>query len=349
MVVMEPLSRNWSYPDCTDLNEIFVQYINGCSVAYLESSSTPVCLSRVGYDGFSLRYNWCKHGVISGSKHFYVVATFTWRDQDQKRRAPKHAWFWFYGINVPSKSIAHNGRCHENGKQALMAMGPGNKNEVDDRSSSRLMMWSNWYVFRLERRRSKLTSWWRICRSTCRVSVCQNIFFYAYSVLTIFIASWQVIVNNLTYDMALSACHLSDSFPLSTVYSRVKAARRRGTYDAVLKLRQEQEIQRLVIDIEDDESSDGDDSGSAKRAPTISPVTMVDCTNTTTTEETSTSSGDKRSSGSSTNKSQVFRKSSKQSTAECLNNITVKTEYDERYKLMYVYLKSNECIFFMNG
>ena len=70
MVVMEPLSRNWSYPDCSDLNEIFLQYINECSVAYLESLSTRVHLSRVGYDRFSLRYNWCKLGVISGSKHF---------------------------------------------------------------------------------------------------------------------------------------------------------------------------------------------------------------------------------------------------------------------------------------
>ena len=135
--------------------------------------------------------------------------------------------------------------------------------------------------------------------------------------------------------MALPACHLSNSFPISTVYSRVKAARQRGTYDAVLKLRQERELQRLVIDTEDEESSDGDDSGSAKHAPTISPVTMVDCTSTTTTEETSTSSGDKRSSDSSTNRSQVFRKSSKQATAECPNDITVKTEYDERYKAAF--------------
>ena len=76
MVVMEPLSRNWSYPDCSDLNEIFLQYINECSVAYLESLSTRVHLSRVGYEHFSLRYNWCKLGVISGSKHFYVVLQY---------------------------------------------------------------------------------------------------------------------------------------------------------------------------------------------------------------------------------------------------------------------------------
>ena len=75
-------------------------------------------------------------------------------------------------------------------KASLNDNGTRKQNEVENRRSSRLMMWSNWYVFRCERRRSKSTLWWRICRSTCWVSVSQKIIFYVFSVLTNFIASW---------------------------------------------------------------------------------------------------------------------------------------------------------------
>jgi hypothetical protein len=75
-----------------------------------------------------------------------------------------------------------------------------------------------------------------------------------------------VIVNNLTVEMAMTACHLSGQFPLATVYSRVRTARERGTYD-VLRLREEQEIRRMVIEIEEDNGSQRDSipNGSCRR------------------------------------------------------------------------------------
>jgi hypothetical protein len=42
--------------------------------------------------------------------------------------------------------------------------------------------------------------------------------------------SSQVIVNNLNVEMAMSACHLSGQFPLSTVYSRVAYGRKGKRY-----------------------------------------------------------------------------------------------------------------------
>ena len=63
----------------------------------------------------------------------------------------------------------------------------------------------------------------------------------------------------------MNACHLVGRFPLSTVYSRVNAARERGTYD-VLRLREEQEIRSLVIEIDGSNNPDDD-------PPTISSTT----------------------------------------------------------------------------
>jgi hypothetical protein len=73
----------------------------------------------------------------------------------------------------------------------------------------------------------------------------------------------QVIVNNLNCKMVLAPCQLTGAFPLSTVYSRVSVARKRGAYD-VLKLREEEEIRRLVIDVAGSEIplSDGNDATS---------------------------------------------------------------------------------------
>ena len=40
-----------------------------------------------------------------------------------------------------------------------------------------------------------------------------------------------MIVNGITAEQALGACQMTGSVPLSTLYSRIKATRKRGTYD----------------------------------------------------------------------------------------------------------------------
>ena len=90
--------------------------------------------------------------------------------------------------------------------------------------------------------------------------------------------------------MALAACQLSGAFPLSTVYSRVNTARERGTYD-VLRLREEQEIRRLVVEIDcsDIAVGGGNNASGGVAASSISPVTM-ESTSTTTNDESTTAS-----------------------------------------------------------
>jgi len=120
--------------------------------------------------------------------------------------------------------------------------------------------------------------------------------------------------------MALAACQLSGAFPLSTVYSRVNAARERGTYD-VLRLREEQEIRRLVVEIDcsDIAVGGGNNASGGVAAPSFSPVTM-ESTSTTTNDESTTASvagGTNSGSSKSTKETkQVFWKSSRQ-TAKC--------------------------------
>ena len=47
-------------------------------------------------------------------------------------------------------------------------------------------------------------------------------------------ASTKVIVNGISVDMALTACSLQTTVPASTIYSRVKARREKGTYNALI-------------------------------------------------------------------------------------------------------------------
>jgi hypothetical protein len=148
-----------------------------------------------------------------------------------------------------------------------------------------------------------------------------------------------VIVNNLTVEMALAACHLIGEFPITTVYSRVAVARERGTYD-VLKLREEQEIRSLVIEIDGSNDPIASDNSRAvslssscrRRDPTISPVTMA---TSTTTEESTTETGTEDDSSSSQKSKQVFRKSSRQASTTLLESKIAKTEYDQLYKAAF--------------
>ena len=122
--------------------------------------------------------------------------------------------------------------------------------------------------------------------------------------------------------MELAACQLSGAFPLSTVYSRVRAAWERGTYDD-LRLREEQEISRLVVETEcsDIAVGGGHNASGGVAVPTISPVTMDTSSTSTMTNDEITASfvagGTNSGSSKSTKETkQVFWKSSRQ-TAKC--------------------------------
>ena len=59
-----------------------------------------------------------------------------------------------------------------------------------------------------------------------------------------------MIVNGISVDMALMACSLQATVPASTIYSRVKTRREKGTYNAlILKRVQEARQVGLIIDI----------------------------------------------------------------------------------------------------
>jgi hypothetical protein len=147
----------------------------------------------------------------------------------------------------------------------------------------------------------------------------------------------QVIVNNLTCEQAIAACHLCGTIPLSTLYSCVISTQDRGTYN-VLKLREEKEIKRLVIQIHDHIVVDPNDKDScvaglslSEPDPTILPVTMLSTT-TAATEESIATTGDSSSSGKGKTSRRRFRKSPKQAIVVHLQAKVDKVEYDNRYK-----------------
>ncbi|KAI2510989.1 hypothetical protein MHU86_3461 [Fragilaria crotonensis] len=72
-----------------------------------------------------------------------------------------------------------------------------------------------------------------------------------------------VIVNGITAEQALGACQMTGTVPLSTLYSRVKAARDRGSYNDHIRRADTRRI-GAFIDITEDEETMG----------VVSPVTM---------------------------------------------------------------------------
>jgi hypothetical protein len=132
----------------------------------------------------------------------------------------------------------------------------------------------------------------------------------------------QVIVNNIKVEEAMKVCDFVGIVPVSTVYSCVLSARKKGTYD-VLKLREEQEIRNLVIAIQDDSCNP-----LLEQDPTVSPVT------TTTTDASTSMATTEASLGSSKKQArQSFRESSKQASTVRLKMKTEKEEYDIMYKV----------------
>ena len=132
-----------------------------------------------------------------------------------------------------------------------------------------------------------------------------------------------MIVNNIKVEQAMKLCDLIGIVPVSTVYSRVLSARKKGTYD-VLKLREEQEIRNLVIAIQDDSCDP-----LSEQDPTISPLTSTTRTDGSMVTTEASSFGSK-------SKKQSFRRSSKQkSMLRLLESENEKDEYDMLYKVAF--------------
>ncbi len=76
-----------------------------------------------------------------------------------------------------------------------------------------------------------------------------------------------MIVNGICVDMSLTACSLQRTVPASTIYSRVKARREKGTHNALVIAKRAEEAKQvgLIIDI----TQDGNDD-----SRNVSPITL---------------------------------------------------------------------------
>ncbi len=119
-----------------------------------------------------------------------------------------------------------------------------------------------------------------------------------------------MIVNNLKVDQALGACGLHGTIPYSTLTSRVRTARKKGTYNDELSKKI-----GTVIEILNEDAS--------VLSRNISPVTMKSLSSDSTTETTATSVSSSR------------RRSSRQASLARLEAKRLKTDYDGRYKAAF--------------
>jgi hypothetical protein len=84
--------------------------------------------------------------------------------------------------------------------------------------------------------------------------------------------STKVVVNDVKIKIALWGCRLQRNVPYSTIYSLVKAAREKGTYNEEIRRAEEKKIGAVIEIIDNNSASSGN----------ISPVTMTTATTTTT-------------------------------------------------------------------
>ncbi len=137
-----------------------------------------------------------------------------------------------------------------------------------------------------------------------------------------------MIVNDVKVEQAIAACELQEILPYSTLYYRVRLARKKGTYDSVIKAKAEEAIRMnmkvgLVINIEESEDA-------SQTSTNISPVTMKSLLSspsnaTSTSASTATSSAEGRRN----------RKSSRQaSVAKLMLTIAGATRQHSRRQLL---------------
>ena len=127
-----------------------------------------------------------------------------------------------------------------------------------------------------------------------------------------------MIVNGVAIDQAIWGCRLNEIVPWSTVYSRVKARRESGTYDALIREAAEKRV-GLIIDV----TNENDDDSSVN----VSPVTM-----NSTNQSSCRSMASSLPSRSSQSTRKKTRLSPKQASAAKLEAKRLKLDYDGRYK-----------------
>ena len=135
-----------------------------------------------------------------------------------------------------------------------------------------------------------------------------------------------MIVNGISIDMALTGCSLQTTVPASTIYSRVKTRREKGTYNALILKRVEEARQvGLIIDI----TKDDDDS-----SMNVLPVTM-NTNEASCFGSTATSSQRLSASQASELTRKKSRRSPKQASIAQLDAKRLKVEYDGRFKAAF--------------
>jgi hypothetical protein len=124
-----------------------------------------------------------------------------------------------------------------------------------------------------------------------------------------------VVVNGITVDMALRGCGLHGKVPNSTVYSRIKVARKNGMYNKEIRRECEKKEQKLGLIIEIP------DNGTTTSRDDISPVTITTINSSLAEGGSDTTITTKKS-----------RQSSRQASIARLDAKRVKLDYDDRYK-----------------
>ena len=132
-----------------------------------------------------------------------------------------------------------------------------------------------------------------------------------------------MIINKLSVEQAIWACQLNGIVPASTLYYHIKRARAKGT----------NRTQKLIAGIEDVVDLDGGCTTTATAGDTnISPIPV-------STTLLSSSSDRSSSAGMTTTvspvKSKKPQRSSRQASFHCLIAMTIKKEYDSRYKAAF--------------
>jgi hypothetical protein len=116
---------------------------------------------------------------------------------------------------------------------------------------------------------------------------------------------------------------LQGKVPYSTIYSRVQAARKKGTYNEEIRRAEEKKIGAVIEIMDNDSASSGN----------ISPVTMT--TATTTSSSSGAAAGNTAISSMSSELRKRPRQSSKQASVAKLNAKRAKLDYDTRYKAAF--------------
>jgi prolyl-tRNA editing enzyme YbaK/EbsC (Cys-tRNA(Pro) deacylase) len=142
-----------------------------------------------------------------------------------------------------------------------------------------------------------------------------------------------VVVNDLKVEQAIAACEMQGTLPYSTLYYRVKLARKNGTYNSILKAKAEQALRNntkvgIVINIEHDE----DLSQSSRNISPVTMKTLSSSSNAASSSSTSSTTTTAATSTSTSSEAIQSRKSSRQASVERLEAKRLKVDYNGRYK-----------------